>query len=252
MLSRIHNKLGTAGLIVAVVALVAALSGAAIAASGLNPTQKKQVTKIAKKEAKKIGKGATGPQGPQGPAGPAGPAGVPGVPGIDGKAGATGATGATGKTGATGATGATGPEGSPWPAGGTLPEGETETGAFTTGYGTAIGSEIDEPSYIEMSFNIPLAEVPKITWVNKAGTGVYFGSEGTLADCPGTAAEPAADPGHLCLYTTYVEEGGPFDTTPSMVNAGGVSSVAGFVRRVDFEPIGLASGTWAVTAHEAP
>ena len=67
MFSRMHDKLGTAGLVVAIVALVFAMVGGAYAAGGLTKQQEKQVTKIAKKYAGKPG--AQGPQGPQGPAG---------------------------------------------------------------------------------------------------------------------------------------------------------------------------------------
>jgi hypothetical protein len=50
MLSRLHNKVGTAGLVVAIVALVAALAGSAYAAKDvLTKQEKKQVEKIAKK-----------------------------------------------------------------------------------------------------------------------------------------------------------------------------------------------------------
>lgn len=106
MFSRLHNRLGTAGFVVAIVALVAAVAGTAFAATGLNNKQKKEVKKIAKSVVQ------------QGPAGPAG------------------------ANGANGAAGAAGPEGAPWTTGGTLPSGETETGtwsgAFTTDYGGAV------------------------------------------------------------------------------------------------------------------
>jgi len=251
MFSRIQNKFGTAGLIVAVVALVAALSGAAFAASKLNPTQKKEVTKIAKREAKKF-PGPTGPQGPQGPAGPAGAAGKDGAPGTPGTPGATGPTGKTGTAGVTGPTGPTGPTGGGGGLPEFLPEGQKETGAFSTGYvGDGETEPAIAPAFLEFSFNIPLEEKPKVVWVNKAGNGVYTGSEGTVADCPGTVAEPDAEPGFLCLYTKFLQSE-PFDQTPTMSDGTGVTSGAGVVREVKFTPIGLASGTWAVTAHEAP
>ncbi|HVV72142.1 MAG TPA: hypothetical protein VHI52_11700 [Verrucomicrobiae bacterium] len=61
-IQRIHQKLGTAGLIVAIVALVAALAGGAYAAGGgLSGKQKKEVTKIAQVEAEKFaGDGSAG------------------------------------------------------------------------------------------------------------------------------------------------------------------------------------------------
>jgi hypothetical protein len=157
MFSKLHERLGTAGLVIAVVALIAALAGTAFAASGLTGKQKKEVKKIAKKYAGKNGApGATGPAGPQGPAGANGNAGAKGdngAPGQAGAAGATGATGATGKgvTGATGATGVTGENGSPWTAGGTLPVEATETGAWS---GVA---PKEEAELIAISFPIALA-----------------------------------------------------------------------------------------------
>ena len=44
MFAKLHNRFGTAGLVVAVVALIAALAGTAIAAGGLNAKQKKELT----------------------------------------------------------------------------------------------------------------------------------------------------------------------------------------------------------------
>jgi hypothetical protein len=91
MFSRLHNRLGTAGFVLAIVALVAAVAGTAFAAQGLNSKQKKEVKKIARSVAN------------PGPAGAAG---------------------------AAGANGAAGPEGAPWTTGGTLPSGKTETGTW--------------------------------------------------------------------------------------------------------------------------
>jgi hypothetical protein len=95
MIHRIHEKLGTAGFLIAIVALVAALSGTALAAKGaLTGKQKKEVQKIAQKYAGKPGaagavgltgpKGDTGAQGPQGKEGPKGQQGIQGAPGATG------------------------------------------------------------------------------------------------------------------------------------------------------------------------
>lgn len=185
MVSRIHSKLGTAGLVVAIVALVVALTGAAYAAGGLTKQQEKQVTKIAKKYAGK--KGAAGPAGPQGPAG------------------AKGDTGAKGNTGSPGAPGA---PGSPWPAGGTLPIGESEYGnwsALTVGVGAQLAS---------ISLNIPLAETPTIHYLKEG--------EGETPECPGTAEAPKAAPGQLCVYVV-VEEGEPGLSTTLSLNPYGTT-----------------------------
>jgi hypothetical protein len=91
MLSKVHNKLGTAGLVVAIMALVVALGGAAYAAlPGLNSKQKKEVKKIAKTVP-----GKDGAQGPKGDTGPLGPKGDPGQQGPKGDPGAEGPPGPT-------------------------------------------------------------------------------------------------------------------------------------------------------------
>ena len=85
MFKRIHQKLGTAGFIIAIAALVAALGGTAFAAAKLNGGQKKEVEKIAKKFAGKDG--------------------APGAAGTNGKDGAVGAGGKEGPKGSEGAAG---------------------------------------------------------------------------------------------------------------------------------------------------
>lgn len=91
MLSKLHERLGTAGLVIAVAALVAALGGTAFAAAGLNGTQKREVQKIARKYAGKPG--APGAQGPQGPKGDPGTKGEKGDAGLPGSAGTNGTDG---------------------------------------------------------------------------------------------------------------------------------------------------------------
>jgi hypothetical protein len=122
MFAKLHQRLGTAGLIVAVVALVAALGGTAFAAAKLNSTQKKEVEKIAKRVSK------PGPPGPAGPAGAAGPAGPAGPKGAEGPKGGEGVKGPTGPSGPTGLEGQAGKfEFS------TLPEGASEYGSWLVG-----------------------------------------------------------------------------------------------------------------------
>jgi len=101
MFHRIHDKMGTAGLIVACIALVFAMLGGAYAATtssrkhkrgGLSAAQKKLIQKEAKKWGQKYAKtgpaGADGAQGAKGDKGDAGAAGV----------GSNGADGADGNT----------------------------------------------------------------------------------------------------------------------------------------------------------
>lgn len=204
MFSRVHQKLGTAGLVVAIVALVAAMTGGAFAAGGghLTGKEKKEVKKIAKKFAGKKGKngapGATGPQGPKGDTG---------------AAGAKGDTGAKGDKGDRGERGLEGSEGSPWTAGGVLPSEETETGVWGSPNSGVAGI-----SFLPLSFPIRLAEpleLEDIHLINEAGEEVYADQTPPFAEherspsgCTGGSfTEPKADPGNLCVYTGYENQG---------------------------------------------
>lgn len=259
MVSRFRDKLGAAGLVVAVVALVAALAGGAYAASGaLTGKQKKEVATIAKKYA-----GKRGPKGATGPAGLAGTPGAAGIPGAEGKPGPAGAAGAAGKSvtlgaetpGVNCAEGGTkvevegtpaskryicnGQEGSPWTAGGTLPAGETETGSwgdFTLTAGVSASS---------ISFPIPLAEDPEVVAIKEGQAGVE-----QAAKCPGfdTEGTPQAAAGVLCIYASN-EEGGNVSNyfDPSKKEAQGASP-AGVVLLLETNGTGPVFGSWAVTA----
>jgi hypothetical protein len=217
MYRRFQQRFGTAGVIVAVIALVAALSGTALAAKGaLTGKQKKEVEKIAKKYAGKPG--APGAPGANGTNGSNGKDGAPGAPGEDGTDGAPGDDGTNGKSlvevdegpavcggkggviyevegsgneneVCNGAKGEQGDEGSPWTAGGTLPPGEVETGAWAFAATTADTEGVRVP----LSFPIPLpGNLPatNVHWTGDAGFG---------ADC-GNYEDPNPKPGHLCVY----------------------------------------------------
>ncbi|HEX5990294.1 MAG TPA: hypothetical protein VFY75_08795 [Solirubrobacterales bacterium] len=275
MISRIHNKLGTAGFVVAIVALVAALSGAAIAANGgLTGKQKKEVKKIAKKFAGKDGK--DGAQGPKGDPGAKGDTGAPGAAGKDGTNGTNGTDGVNGADGADGAPGAS-VTGTPIAAGGacgtqtgvkyslsgtdtnvcngttgftkTLPVGETETGVWAA---TQDDATKEEQRFVTGSYNIPLAKVPTRNYINSAGEAKV----GNIANCPGSFTEPKANEGNLCVYTspTLATNLGAL-----FIFQGGLASAAnhkyGWILKFlfipdavePFEP-GAVVGTWAVTA----
>jgi hypothetical protein len=215
MISRIHDRLGSAGFVLAIVALVAALGGGAYAASGgLTGKQKKEVEKIAKKYAGKPGApGAAGPAGPKGDKGDAGAAGANGTNGTNGKDGANGTNGKSVETGAAtpaeckegGATVQVAGEaatkkkvcnGSPWTADGTLPEGATETGTWQFEDNGA------EFLFAPISFPIPLSSAAAATMLHES---LASGASPT-ANCPGTAAEPEAKPGYLCIYAAPYEK----------------------------------------------
>lgn len=211
MISRMHDRLGTAGLIVAIVALVAAVGGSAFAASKNAPLtgkQKKEVEGIAKKYAGKPGtNGTNGSNGSNGAQGAKGDKGDPGAPGAAGAPGAPGAAGESPKgtdfTGTKGKCtnggveykGATtnlvcnGKDGSSSP---------TQTGTWAV---LSPGEAL-----VPLTWSTPLAD-------GIAGTNVHIVNGAPTADCPGSASEPQAEPGHLCVYVATIA----FGATPEIV-----------------------------------
>lgn len=211
MFSRIHQKLGTAGFLIAIVALIVALGGAAYAAlPGLNSKQKKEVKKIAKSFAK------------AGPAGASGPAGAKGEAGAKGDTGAAGGTGPEGPPGEKGETG---------PLDTKLPPGKTIRGFWDF--------QVDNPVHNGvLTLTYPFRIEPKPNFVymppNAAPT----------EECPGEVEEPKAKRGFFCLYAKVSDgtEGEP---------SAGRESTYGFQKFWNTESGAayvLAHGRWAVTA----
>jgi hypothetical protein len=269
---RFKDRFGTAGVILGVIAIVLAIGGSAIAASGLNGKQKKEVTKIAKKYAGKPG--APGVAGTNGKDGVNGTNGAPGADGEDGAPGDAGADGASVISEDVGP-GAECPEGgvefevdgsgeqhyacngadgSPWTAGGTLPEGETETGAWAFG---PLPSGVASWK-IPVSFPIPLEAGLDGAHVHfLAANGKELNEEGepvvTPTQCLGSAAAPAANPGHFCAYTAKLTgvllEFAYIQDPSSPGEASGGTSTVGAIFKPAFLQAGAAGwGTWAVTA----
>jgi hypothetical protein len=212
MFSRLREHFGTAGLVVAIVALIAALGGGAYAATG--GSNGGGATASAKGKQGPRGKtGKTGKTGPAGPAGPQGPAGPVGPAGAKGDAGPAGANGTNGKDGAVGAMGPAGPMG---PAGEdgttgfteTLPSGATETGAWW--FASKAAPEEVEP----ISFPIPL------TQADAASITVHYWKKTELepTQCPGSPAEPIAEPGSICLYIASGTISAPEVYNPNFAN----------------------------------
>jgi hypothetical protein len=240
MFSKLHERLGTAGLIIAVVALVAALTGTAFAAAGLNSKQKKEVKKIAKQFAGKPGaagaKGDTGPEGKQGPVGKEGPQGKEGPEGEEG------------------------PEGPAGPFVQTVPSEKSLKGAWSA----AQNGEFS-PTLTPISFQFPVSPAPTMVIVRESGevgfrvtpTGFTFpgdflsSEEAIEVFCPGTAAAPSAEPGFLCVYTTKeenLEVGFPLSAlTSGWANPTAFGASVPASVEATFES-GMARGTWAVTA----
>jgi hypothetical protein len=212
MFSRIQQKLGTAGFVIAIVALIVALGGAAYAAMpGLNSKQKKEVKKIA------TGLVKSGPAGPNGPAG------------------AKGDIGAQGASGATGAAGGTGPEGPPGPPGPTdtkLPPGKSLSGFWT--YETANSAA---EGVLSLNFPLRVEPIPIFEYVPPAA--------GPTGNCPGDAEEPKAKRGYFCLYAK-VNNGGLAGGPNSVQNT--AFGWQGLWGRKDGETQVLAYGSWAVAA----
>jgi Collagen triple helix repeat (20 copies) len=282
--------------ILALAALVFAITGGAFAAtggsggSGSGSKATAAVTHggavaIAAKKSKKKSTSTRGPAGPKGatgatgPAGPAGPAGATGPTGPTGPAGGAGTAGSNGTSATTesfsgnqhgckdggtlvksasgetpvcnGEPGAKGATGSPWPVG-TLPVGATETGSFAT---ETPGIVLPEGSTIRLpiSFAVPLEHELEASHAELLKVGA------TSAHCAGSAANPTAASGYLCVYLAEeppVEPGHGLVSSSNIINSGsaGISpgaSKSGAIVNLLIEEEGPHDGrvwgTWAVT-----
>ncbi len=210
--------------------------------------------------------------------GPAGIAGAPGAPGATGATGPAGPTGATGATGATGpagpagadgtngtncwdlnqngvpdvatedlngdtvvdvadCTGPTGPAGPQGPAGGILPSGSTLRGFFGLGWTADAPGEFHETS---IAFGFTLASAPTAHFI-PVGTAPPAG-------CPGTSANPQADPGHLCVYEDNTGNTASKSVCSSFVCPGATPWGAQYRAFSVGAGSAWTRGTWAVTA----
>jgi hypothetical protein len=231
MFSPLRNRFGIPGAI-SVIALVFAMFGGAYAASNDNGGSGKATASAKKgppgprgKQGKPGKPGAAGPAGPQGPAGANGKDGSNGANGKDGESvklsaaascleggtkltvGAQSSEVCNGDEGEPGVPGEPGENGEPWTAGGTLPEGATETGAWS-GKGSAAGQQL----LIPISIPIPLADAPEPVLVPE-GAGSAPGCSGVEAD--GT---PKADEGKLCVYVMGAFQGAVFSLLKPTLN----------------------------------
>jgi hypothetical protein len=164
-------------------------------------------------------------------------------------AGPRGATGATGATGPRGATGATGATGAAFPTG-NLPSGRTMKGVYS------LGGEGTDRAVAHISFPVQLASAPdvRMTRVDPNEPG-----NPSTALCPGSATNPLAAAGFLCIYEA--QRFGTGTSVPGLCDAAGntctntggtsISSRWGtyiqFTPTVDNNNYG-SNGTWAVTA----
>ncbi len=228
----------------------------------------------------------TGARGPAGPAGKTGPAGAPGSTGSQGPAGPQGPAGANGADGANGANGTSvtsaaasasecgkgggtaftsasgtskvcngtegkkGETGAPWPAGGTLPEKAIEKGTWSLLYAA---TEADQPMSSAISFTIPLEAEPEAHYIDREEQGKSGGPTAPAikeGKCSGTAEDPEAAPGNLCVFATgelHLKEyllDGQFPAG-NLINASAYGAVV--IGESTEEGTVQASGTWAVT-----
>ena len=255
MFSRIRGRFTYANVVVTF-ALVFALSGGAYAASRYVITSTKQISPKVLKSLKGANgangasgapgaqgvqgsQGAQGPQGPQGPQGAGGPAGqgvtsktVTTKEAACNKEGGSEFTAGSSKTFA-----CNGKEGSPWTEGGTLPSGKSLKGEW----GASISATGLNAMADFVSFGIPLSSVP-VAHYFKEGETPTAGS-----GCTGSAAEPGAEKGNLCVFTetaANVFQGEGFEPKVETVGLFGFS-----VHAISKEAgIAQVAGTWAVTA----
>lgn len=73
---------------------------------------------------------------------------------------------------------------------GTLASGKTETGVYDVDFAAAAVGDTGDAA---ITFPFPLAAAPKVEWI-------FAPSKGPDANCPGSAANPEAAAGYLCLY----------------------------------------------------
>jgi hypothetical protein len=251
--------------VIAVVALVFAMSGGAWAANRYLLTSTKQI----KPSLLAALKGRAGAAGPAGPAGPEGAAGKNGANGANGANGERGQTGPPGES----VTATTLPKGATCAEGGTefkvgsgagshvcngvtgftehLPSGRTETGTWAVSVFNPTG---EKDAFAPISFSVPLAAPGQAFYL----TGTETKQKSEKGGCDGTASEPTAPKGKLCIYTleeenSKVQFAEPFFPTleeGEEVETPGVYGKPGTELEFVIESGGVASarGTWAVTA----
>jgi hypothetical protein len=202
-------------LVIALIALFFALAGTGYAVSRL---PKNSVTSVQVKDHSllsrdfKAGQIPRGPQGLQGVPGPTGPQGDKGNPG------------------------------DPWTLNnGLIPSGKTLRGVFAPAATAENQGDVAQES-ISFGFSIG----------NGANPVTHFVEAGAPAppECPGTVHNPAAQPGHLCVYEAGDDNVDSFCVFNPVNDACGQSAVRGFGVFITAAAAGnfAMQGAWAVTA----
>ena len=187
----IRRHLGSPAMIVACVSLVVALGGVSYAAGvlpnnsvGTAQLQKKAVTsgKIKKNAVTgaKVKDGSLGAADFRAGQLPAGPQGREGDPGPQGSKGDPGAKGDPGEAGAHG---------------GILPSKQTIRGYYSSDFQANLANQSNVTT-ITFGASLPAAPAAPLENFIRAG-------HGPTANCPGSASDPQAAPGNLCLYETH-------------------------------------------------
>jgi hypothetical protein len=266
MLSFVRRRITFAN-VAMMVALVLAMSGGAFAAGKFLITSTKQISPKVLKSLQ----GKAGPAGVAGAQGPAGPAGATGAQGPAGPGGAAGAAGAKGENGVsvtsaaaskaecteggtkfTSASGTSkacnGKQGEPWTVGGTLPSGSTETGVWTITQLTKI-AKIQVASFpIRLEHALPEGHARFINVKGKEEPEP--GVEVEPTECKGTADNPTAQPGNLCVYAAELLNviTGSFVIGPPTGTVEANAGTTGALMEIAVGPGEIAEGhgTWAV------
>lgn len=194
MLRAIRTRI-TPATVIATFALIFAMTGGAYAAKRFLITSTKQISPKVLSSLKGA-KGTTGAAGAAGPTGPQGPAGAIGKEGPVGKDGAPGKEGTKGETGPEGTPGKNGTFGE-----GTLPAGVTEKGAWSLTvtdegvWNTAITFPTPLAAGLEESHvrYVPVPDGPPVT------------NNPDPIHCSGSAEDPTAAAGYLCVYASVIE-----------------------------------------------
>ncbi len=245
-----RDRLGTAGLVVAILALVVALCGVAFAAGGLTKQQEKQVKKIAKKYAGEKGpKGDPGPKGDSGPSGSQGPKGDPGGKGDKGDKGEPGETGETGEAGFCSLSNTEC----------VLPPGASLKGTWS--FDTPAGgteTPFGEEAFVSVSFPLAVEPRPEFRWIPSEewlAAGEKFDAPPDTVSCPGSFQHPEALPGFVCFYAGFVYNAGQGGNTRAPAGAGDPGESGDRTAGItltwhihDLKAAAAGYGTWAATA----
>ena len=276
MISRIHNRLGTAGFVISIIALIAAMSGGAYAA--MSSADKRQVKKESKKFSKKFSRQFSKQFAVTGPAGAPGANGLPGAPG------ARGSNGSNGTDGTNGTDGQQGPQGEAGMCSVENPDCSLAEGGLLTGVWAASGGANDS-SIAPISFPVrvsppPTALMPQVIAGRTIGVQLedgaadYYGAytkaeidqmigneefvevEAALDEleaeymtaCPGSAEEPEADSGFLCIYEG--DKDGSFSGPLGLSSQSEAANEFGVTVPFEFSTggNGYVRGSWAVAA----